>query len=113
MPPAPKLDLNKLASDPSRKIEGTVSVKSPETEAEREHRLTHETEDARHERRKDLVVLIFVLIGITVILIVCVVLAISPSASPEDKKWSTAILASIVTLLMGYLVGKEKASKSI
>jgi hypothetical protein len=111
MPPANKFDLNKLAEDPRKHVEVTVVVKPPESKAEREFRFAAESASAKYERTRDLIILVFVLVGITAILGVCGWLAVSPHSSPEDKKWATALMASIVTLGMGYLVGKQKAAK--
>jgi hypothetical protein len=112
MPPANKqFDLNKHASDPTKHVEFTLNVKPPETPLERKHRLAEEAHDTQHERKKDLLILYWVLIGVTIIMVVCVGLVFMPHTSPEDKKWATAVLASSVTLGMGYLLGKGKASK--
>jgi hypothetical protein len=112
MPAPKKFDLmEKLASDPSNRLEGTFTFKPAETKAERDHQLATEAADGRHERRKDLIILIAVLLGLATILGLCLSLAISKESSAEDKKWATAVLASTVTLGMGYLVGKQKPAK--
>jgi len=112
MSSARKVNLNDVLIDPTQSVEFTLIAKPRETDLERDHRLTRQTDDARHGRWKELFILIGVLAGIAIILAVCVFLVVSPNAPPEDKKWATAILASIVTGGMGYLVGKKEASKS-
>src|ERR1700716_625087 len=104
-------DFGTIFSAFRNRVEISVSVKPLESKAERDHRLIRESSQAGYERTRDLIILVAVLLGIATILGVCVWLAIGTTSSPEDKKWATAILASTVTLGMGYLVGKEKSAK--
>ncbi len=111
MPAAPKFDLNKLANEPTKHVEVSISIKPPETDSERTHRLQSSDKDKNYERIKDTTLFLVVILGLATILGVCVVLALGHTTSPEDKKWATAVLTSTVTLLLGYLVGKEKSLK--
>jgi hypothetical protein len=111
MPPANKLDLNKLAQDPRNRVELSLVAKPPELKAERDHRLAEEAAKSHHERIRDLIILAVVLFGYATIVSVCVWLVTSKESAPEDKKWATATLASIVLALTGYLVGKREGSK--
>lgn len=104
-------DLKALFVELRKRAEITLSVKPPESKAEREHRHSLASADARFERTKDLIVLIAVLLGVGAVLVLCLWIAVGSASSPEDKKWATAILASVVTAGLGYLVGKGQASK--
>jgi hypothetical protein len=107
MPTENKVDFGQLIS----KQKNRITIEPAETPSERKHRLALEAAGARFERTKDVIVLIAVLLGVGLVLALCLWLAAGSNSSPEDKKWATAILASIVTLGMGYLVGKNQASK--
>lgn len=62
-----------------------------------------------HQLWKEKVILVATLLGLGVIAGTCLVVAIRPGAS-EDKKWAMSIVASIVSVGVGYLGGR--ASKS-
>jgi hypothetical protein len=87
----PPLDLNTLA----RVGRYELSVKSLE-----------DPEDARHRRRKDLLLLSVALLGLCAIGFFCVWVLMSPSASADDKKWAQSVLTAIVAGLIGYLTGR-------
>src|SRR5579871_665609 len=109
MPARDRTDLDSLFDELRKRAEITLSLKPPESRVEREHRLAMEADEARHGRTKEVIVLIAVLLGVGIVLALCLWLAAGTNSSPEDKKWATAILASVVTLGMGYLVGKNQA----
>lgn len=88
--PAP-LDLNTLAQAGRYEL----SVKSPE-----------DPDDARHRRRKDLLLLSMALLGMCAIGFFCLWVLMSPTASVDDKKWAQSVLTAIVAGLIGYLTGK-------
>lgn len=86
-----RIDLNTLAQAGRYEL----SVKSPE-----------DPEDARHRRRKDLLLLSVALLGLCAIGFFCLWVLLSPSASADDKKWAQSVLTAIVAGLIGYLTGK-------
>lgn len=85
------LDLNALAQAGHYEL----SVKSPE-----------DPDDARHRRRKDLLLLSVALLGLCAIGFFCLWVLMSPTASTDDKKWAQSVLTAIVAGLIGYLTGK-------
>jgi hypothetical protein len=110
---APDLkDLGALVSEFRKRAEITLSLKPPESKAEREHRHALTAAEARFERTKDLIVLVAVLLGVGVVLILCLWLAAGSNSSPEDKKWATAILASVVTSGLVILPGSARRRNS-
>ncbi|WP_404785303.1 hypothetical protein [Altericista sp. CCNU0014] len=98
-----QLDLNQIADRPEWKIE----LKN-EDPLELRHRLSIERWDAWFRRGERAVGVITVLAGVSLIVWLCYGVASNPKASADDKRWSTSILASIVSLGAGYLAPKPK-----
>lgn len=104
-PKAPRprsVDLNAL----SEAHYVTGEFRPREDESERDARLRTEEAQAAHERSKDLLILKFVLFGLTAICVACLYGALA--GQPEDKKWAMSVLASIVSGGLGYLGGRSK-----
>jgi hypothetical protein len=98
-----QLDLNQLADQPGWKIE----LKN-EDPLELRHRLGIEKWDAWFRRGERALGVITVLTGVGLIVWLCYGVASNPKASADDKRWSTSILASIVSLGAGYLAPRPK-----
>lgn len=90
-PEQSRIDLNTLAQAGRYDL----SVRSPE-----------DPEDARHRRRKDLLLLSVALLGMCTIGFFCVWVLLSPTASADDKKWAQSVLTALVAGFIGYLTGK-------
>ena len=57
---------------------------------------------------KEAVLFLAALAGVGVVVLACFRIATNPNSSPDDKKWATSILASIVSGVVGYLIrGKQ------
>ena len=85
------IDLNTLAQAGRYEL----SVKSPE-----------DPDDARHHRRKDLLLVSVALLGLCVIGFFCLWVLMSSTTSADDKKWAQSVLTAIVAGFIGYLTGK-------
>lgn len=103
---ARKVDFNEVAHRPDYEVE--THIRREEHAEERASRLRQREEDAKHARRKDLIVLVAILVGVAAVMGLCGWTAVM-GASPDDKKWATAVLTSMVTAGLGYLSGKGQA----
>lgn len=101
---AKRVDLNEMAQRPDAVVE--LQVRSPEHPEELQARLRRQEAQEQHERRKDLAVTAAVLFGVATLMGFCIWTVGSAGSSPDDKKWATALLTSIVTAGLGYLTGK-------
>lgn len=80
---------------------------SNENSQEREYRLLESRYDSQHRRWRTTILFIFVLIAISIVLYYCLQILINPEASNDDKKWATAISASIVSGGVGFITGSK------
>ncbi len=64
-------------------------------------------QDAEIRRKKDLVLFYFALLVMMVFIGVALAFIFGPNATPDDKKWGLAFIASLGSALVGYLVGKK------
>ena len=75
-----------------------------------EYRVTlvppEDQEEAKHRRRKDLLLFVFALLSFGILEIYRLVLAVADSSSADEKKWAQTILASTASAVSGYLMGK-------
>lgn len=99
--PANKVDLELLAK------QAHFEIKTHELPQELESRLRKEEADAALQRRKDFLLFLAAVLGVGGIAILCIVVAIRPSGSADDKKWATAVLTSVVSAAVGFLAGKN------
>lgn len=106
--PSRRVDLNEWAQQSDRKVDFRIT--SIETPEELRSRLQREEAAARHERFKDLVILVAVLLGVAVMMAFGLRIAADSNSSPDDKKWATALLTSIVSAGLGFLTGKATKS---
>ena len=95
------LDLAGLLT--SRRVK--VEIPPRETSPELQSRLRIEEAKAAHQLWKDKLILVVTLALLVVVAISCLVVAFRPGPS-EDKKWAMSVLASIVSLGVGYLGGR-------
>jgi hypothetical protein len=98
-----QIDLNQLANQPRWKAE----LKT-EDSLEQQHRLDIEKWDAWFRRGERALGVAALLVGIGLIVWLCYGVSSNPKSSADDKKWSTSILASIVSLGAGYLAPRPK-----
>ena len=91
-----------------RKLKGySVEVKSVELPEVLASRLRQEEADAEHQRRKDLVLFLFAVLGVAGVSALCGFIVLHPRSTPDDKKWATAVLFSIVTSAVSFLAGRN------
>jgi hypothetical protein len=100
---AKQLDIGGLANRPGWKAE----IKTVEDPLELQHRLQQDALEGKWHRWKDGATFAAVLVGLGCIVWLCFGITRDPSSTPEDRKWAMAVLASIVTGGMGFLVGKN------
>jgi len=93
-----KIDLNDLAN------RHQLSIVPREDPDEKASRLRIEEANAAHERRKDWLRSISVLVVIGVTLCLCVWAIVRKGSATADKEW--AFLTAIVTGLIGYAFGR-------
>jgi cation transport ATPase len=110
MPGTPrKVDFSEYLQRPGTRVE--AQFKSPETPEEIQSRLRQQEAEAKHQRTKDWYAFLAGLISLASVGGVCLWIAAGPHSSPDDRKWATGILTSIVTLWAGYLAGKSQGSR--
>ncbi len=84
-----------------------VELKSHELPQELESRLRKDEADAALQRRKDFLLFLAAVLGVGSVAALCVVVAVRPGSSSDDKKWATAVLTSVVSAAVGFLAGKN------
>ena len=84
----------------------SISISTAETAPDRDSRIREAEADARTRRTKETVLFFAVIVGVVLLAIVAVKLILSPTSSPDDKKWATTILSAMVTGGIGYLTGR-------
>jgi hypothetical protein len=82
-------------------------IESREAPDERDARLNRERAEAEHERHKEIMILRAVLTTVGIALLVCIVVIVMPGSPPENAKWATTLLTTIVSAGVGYLTGKS------
>jgi hypothetical protein len=87
-----------------------VAVSPKQTQQELKSRLAREEAEAAHQRRKDFILFVAAVLGVAAVVVLCLVTIALPDRSPDDKKWATSILTSIVSSTVFYLFGKGKAA---
>lgn len=84
-----------------------LAFKPYETTREVQSRLRREEADAEHQRRKDIAILRAVLIAVGVVSVVCIAVVLIPGVPPENARWATTLLTSIVPTSLGYMTGRN------
>jgi hypothetical protein len=87
-----------------------VKIESHELPAELVSRLWKEKGDAWVQWGKEAILFLAAIAGVGFIVVACFRIATNPGGSPEDKKWATSILASIVSGVVGYLIRGKSGS---
>lgn len=87
----------------------TVKVETPEHPSERTSRLSRQDADAGHARRKDIIVSVFIGVGVLGVGAVCAYVLVGAGFSPEDKKWAQTTLTHLLTACLSYIVGKSQS----
>src|SRR5712671_4816206 len=90
-----KFDLNAVTNTPEVRVTGAFNVQRAEDEAERDSRLRIEEADASHKRWRETCTTIAAVIGLALAGFFCGSVALSATASPDDKKWATAAIFAI------------------
>ncbi len=68
-----------------------------------------ETEDeAKHRRRREWWTLLYSLFLVGVVVVLCVHLALNPSAGKEDRQWGLALIGVLVGNFSGYILKTQK-----
>ena len=78
-----------------------------ENPQDRNYRLQQDSYNAQHRRWRTTILFIFVLIGVSLMLYFCIQILLNPQATTDDKKWATAIAASIVSGGVGFITGSK------
>lgn len=74
-----------------------------------ESRIKREESEATHKRWRSTILFVATLIGLGYIFYLCAQILNNPNATADDKKWATAITASIVSGSVGFVTGKAIA----
>ena len=95
-----RLDLGKLKGY-------SLEVKSLDLPEILASKLRQEEADASYQRRKDLMLFLFAVLGVASVAGLCAFVVVRQASTPDDKKWATTVLFSIVTAAVGFLAGKN------
>ncbi|MEM9274405.1 MAG: hypothetical protein AAGA80_15785 [Cyanobacteria bacterium P01_F01_bin.143] len=79
---------------------------SGNTNLDQEHRFQQDALDARHRRWRMNSVIALSAIGIIFVFFLCWQTLNDPRSSPNDKRWATAFVTSVVAGSVGFLTGK-------
>lgn len=89
-----KIDINEIAKNPKLSLRITsISDEHPK--------------DACIRRCKDMVLFSVALFLILCVFFFCLYVLMNSNFSADDKKWSTVVIFSIISSLLGYLTGKN------
>ena len=99
------VDLNRFAV--SGRHDFRMSIASKELSSERTSRLRESEAQARHRRRKDLMISVAFMVGLASTWVICVVVVFAPEFSGEVQQWATSGITSILAGAVGYLAGKR------
>lgn len=88
-----KVDLNALANNAGSL---DITITSQET-----------VEDAKHRRRKDLILFSVSLFIYVLLILVCLYILTMGNQTPDEKKIWAGVLASMVSGMIGYAIGKK------
>ncbi len=73
---------------------------------DKKHRLQQEAYDACHKRWRTNFIIFIAVVGLGFVFFLCFQTLNDPTLSPNDKKWATVFVSSIVTGSIGFLTGK-------
>jgi len=73
---------------------------------EQEHRFRQDALDARHRRWRLNSVIALSAIGVVFVFFLCWQTLNDPRSTPNDKRWATAFVTSVVAGSVGFLTGK-------
>lgn len=102
--PLPVISVPQIANQPT--WTGSLSSEDP---PDKKHRLEQEANNARHKRWRSTALFAVTLIGLSIVFWLCLQILSNPQASADDKKWATALIASIVSGSIGFVTGKAIA----
>lgn len=63
--------------------------------------------DRRVRRFLSITIYVAAIVFSAILASICVGIVLNAAASPDDRKWATAILTATMTALVGYLIGQE------
>ncbi len=106
--PSKKRRVEDQYPDKSLTTSGDFHFGPPETPSERASRLRREEADAAHRRSKETTVVRAIVIATAVVLVVCIGVVLVPGSPPENSKWATTLLTSVVSLGLGYLLRRDE-----
>ncbi len=98
-----QLDLNEIA----QRQDFALSIALREDPTERDSRLRREEAKAALERHKELMLYATTFAVVVAAFGMCSYIVLVATYGGETDKWATALLASIVTGLVGYATGKS------
>ncbi len=88
----------------------SITIGSPETPEERQHRLDRDREKQRYELFKSYVVFIGLFSTLTAVAAVCLYAAVfDQAASPDTKRWAQTVLSAILAGAISFVVGQSTA----
>ena len=109
--PAPK---KRRGFDPLVPIEGLrfedVHLKGVESREELKTRLARESRDSTHRIWRESLLFGIFTTGVLIVAGACLWISLRPGQSPENQKWATTLLTTIVSAGVGYLTGKSSKS---
>jgi cation transport ATPase len=100
---ADQLNLNAVKDDDRYRLKGQFE---PAEDAEAKRQEDAKAAEHEHKRLERLIILSFALVMVFLFSALCVFLYLTGSV--DDKKWSLATLASIISATLGYAFGSRK-----
>ncbi len=100
-----RIDFNELVRQAGHSID--FQVKTPETPEEIQSRLRREEAADRHER----VMSVIFVASIIIVTSFCLWIIARERSTPDERKWATGLITSIVSAGLGYVTGKATARK--
>jgi hypothetical protein len=87
-----------------------VRLKGVESRDEVKARLARESLEAGHRLWRESILFGILTLGVSIVVLACLWIALQPGQSPENQKWATTLLTTIVSAGVGYLTGKSSKS---
>lgn len=104
MPAAKKFDINDLAHHPGLKLK--YQVESPEDPEELKSRIRQQDADGDHQRWKDAVLFVGVLVLVGTVSLACLAIVLLSIGTADTQKSAGTLLTVIVSAAVGYTTGK-------
>jgi hypothetical protein len=87
-----------------------VRLKGVETREELKARVARDSQEVAHRVWRDSILFGIVSTGVAIVSLTCLWIVVKPDQTPDQQKWATTLLTTIVSAGVGYLTGKSSKS---